>query len=186
MPDIVPNPKVLAQDVVCEKNLLAKSVKSLALVWHVGKITPILIVPVKVIWTFTCEGVMSPNWQTDLQMQITNVLLIAEVPNCKDNRESHKDGLAQWRGENDQTGINQWHLKDLLEQRSAIRKWRSYHIAVNSRDPFVEGEMSKRLLKSAWHSSYAVLTSQIAHSSVRRLGLLRYFWTVKWTRSLPK
>lgn len=98
MPDIVPNPKVLAQDVVCEKNLLAKSVKSLALVWHVGKITPILIVPVKVIWTFTCEGVMSPNWQTDLQMQITNVLLIAEVPNCKDNRESHKDVLAQWRG----------------------------------------------------------------------------------------
>jgi len=41
---------------------------------------------------------MSPNWQTDLQMQITNVLLIAEVPNCKDNQESHKDVLAQWRG----------------------------------------------------------------------------------------
>jgi len=41
---------------------------------------------------------MSPNWQADLQMQITNVLLIAEVPNCKDNREPHKDVLAQWRG----------------------------------------------------------------------------------------
>ena len=39
---------------------------------------------------------MSPNWKADLQMQITNVLLIAEVPNCKDNREPHKDVLAQW------------------------------------------------------------------------------------------
>lgn len=50
---------------------------------------------------------MSPNWQTDLQMQITIVLLIAEVPICKHNREPHKDVLAQWRGENDQTGIKE-------------------------------------------------------------------------------
>ena len=123
------------------------------------------------------------NWFTNANHQ--------RVVNCRSPKLQRQPRVSQGcvgsvEGENDQTGINQWHLKDLLEQRSAIRKWRSYHIAVNSRDPFVEGEMSKRLLKSAWHFSYAVLTLQIAHSSVRRLGLLCYFWTVKWTRSLPK